>query len=51
MENKKQAVLANGFNKNNLSHSKGNSNLLFGDQFFTEQLSPNSSLFDFSEIT
>ena len=26
-------------------------NLLLGDQFFTEQLTPNSSLFNFSEIT
>ena len=25
--------------------------MLLGDQYFTEQLSPNSSLFDFSEIT
>jgi len=42
MENKKHPVIGIAFKTKNL---------LFGDQFFTEQLSPNSSLFDFSEIT
>ena len=43
MENKKQAAANNEAFKSK--------NMLLGDQYFTEQLSPNSSLFDFSEIT
>ena len=43
MENKKQsAAFAEAFKSKNM---------LLGDQYFTDQLSPNSSLFDFSEIT
>lgn len=48
MENNSKSTTAAAAAKNLSFRSK---NLLLGDQYFTEQVSPNSSLFDFSDIT